>query len=87
MNPRPITQADLDHWAERRPVRTTFTAPGEVEQGIEPCDALVLTGSEVAVPWVLDEIEMMHLVKGGTLWLITQNSLPVHGFYVQAPRS
>lgn len=83
--PRPIRPADLDHWGDRNPQPRTFTAPGEVEEGIEPCAALVLDGEEVAVPWELDEIEMMHLVRGGTLWLICRNWLPVHGLYVQAP--
>jgi hypothetical protein len=86
MNPRQITQADIEHWADRHPQAASFTAPGEIEEGIEPCPALVLDGDEIAVPWVLDEIEMMHLVKGGTLWLITRGSLPVHGFYVQEPK-
>ena len=61
----------------------TYTAPGEIEEGIEPCPAINLGATnEIAVPWVLDEIELVRLAKGGTLWLITRGSLPVHGFHV-----
>lgn len=87
MNPRPIRQTDLDYWAERAPAPARFTGPGEVEEGIEPCPALVLTGNEVAVPWELNEIEMMHLINGGTLWLVTRGGLPIHGLHVQGPAS
>jgi hypothetical protein len=83
MEPRPITNADLEHWRELDPVPTHFTAPGEVEEGIEPCPGLVLRASnEVAVPWMLDEVALAQLARGGTLWLITRGSLPVHGFVV-----
>jgi hypothetical protein len=33
----------------------------------------------------LNEIEMMDLVKGGTLWLVTRGGLPIHGLHVQEP--
>lgn len=85
MNPRPIIDADLEYWAAHEPKPTRFTGPGEEEQGIEPCPALVLNTDEVAVPWTLNEIEMMHLVKGGTLWLVTRHGLPIHGLHVQEP--
>lgn len=86
MNPRPINDGDLDYWGERVQHVSRFTGPGEEEEGIEPCPALVLTGNEVAVAWVLDEIEMMQLVQGGTLWLVTRGGLPIHGLHVQ-PRA
>lgn len=85
MNPRSISEADLDYWAERNPRPVRFTGPGEEEQGIEPCPSLVLDGDEVAVPWALNEIELAHLARGGTLWLVTRHGLPIHGLHVQEP--
>lgn len=85
MIPRDITQTDLDYWSGRDPRPARFTGPGEEEQGIEPCPTIVLDQDEFAVPWVLDEIEMTHLAKGGTLWLVTRHGLPIHGLHVQEP--
>lgn len=83
MNPRPITDADIGYWGERAIGRAVYTAPGEVEEGIQPCPALNLTEQEIAVPWQLDEIELAHLARGGTLWLVCRGLLPVHGLHVQ----
>lgn len=91
MNPRPIEAKDLNEWQERTgspAIPHTFTGPGEVEMGIEPCEAVV-THSEgqviVRVPWKLDEIEVAHLAKGGTLWLSTWGGLPIHALEVGEP--
>ena len=83
MNPRPIIEADLSFWADRNPQPARYTAPGEVDEGIEPCPALNLSEGEIAVPWTLDEIELTHLAKGGTLWLVVRGYLPVHGLFVE----
>jgi hypothetical protein len=85
MNPRDTTDRDLDYWYDRNPKTARFTGPGETDDGIEPCPGLILTDNEIAVPWTLNEIEMMHLVKGGTLWLVTRGGLPIHGLHVQEP--
>lgn len=85
MTPRTIQRADMDLWADRTPQSTHFTAPGEVEEGIEPCPGLVLDGNEIAVAWTLDEIELTHLARGGTLWLVCRGGLPVHCLLVSEP--
>lgn len=92
MKPRPITEADLGYWSELDPQPRTFTGPGEIEAGVEPCQALVTEdqlgnqfGQVVRVPWMLDEIELAKLAKGGTLWLSTWGGLPMHMLEVQAP--
>lgn len=84
--PRQICQADLDHWAplDARPI--TFAADDE---SFEPCPAIVTRdgdpgsgnvgdGVVVRVPWTLNEIELAHLARGGTLWLSTWGGLPPH---------
>lgn len=89
MNPRPITGADLEWWGPgSRPAR--YTGPDEVDADIEPCPAVQSPardgfGEMVHVPWTLDEIELAHLAQGGTLWLTTWGSLPIHSLQVQAP--
>jgi len=85
VHPRGITAADLDYWSGRNPQPARFTAPGELDEGIEPCPAVTLSDGEIAVPWTLDEIELAHLARGGTLWLVTRGYLPVHGLHVEPP--
>ena len=83
MIPRAVTATDMEFWADRNPQPAHYTAPGEVDEGIEPCPALNLSEGEIAVPWTLDEIELTHLAKGGTLWLVVRGYLPVHGLFVE----
>jgi hypothetical protein len=89
VKPRPITDADMGYWAHLNPRMATFTGPGEVEADIQPCPGIVTDGDEfgtvVRVPWTLDEIELAHLAKGGTLWLSTWNGLPIHMMEVAEP--
>lgn len=92
MRPRPLTDADMAYWADYNPQPRTFTAPGEVEAGVEPCQALVTDdlldgqfGQVVRVPWTLNEIELAHLARTGTLWLSTWGGLPMHMLEVQEP--
>jgi len=92
VRPRDINDGDLAYWQDLQPTRHVFTGPGEVEAGVEPCAALVTQdqcgnqfGQVVRVPWVLDEIELVHLAQGGTLWLSTWGGLPMHMLEVQAP--
>ena len=91
MLPRPIKDADLAYWADFNPRPTTFAAD---DPTFEPCPALITTepdnhgvvgGVVVRVPWQLTEIELVHLAKGGTLWLSTWGGLPPHALEVSAP--
>lgn len=90
MRPREITDADMAYWADCNPRRVTFTAPGEVEAGIEPCPGIVTDDPDdqspiARVAWQLDEIELAHLARTGTIWLSCWGGLPVHMMEVQAP--
>lgn len=86
MQPREITLADMALWSDRHPSVARYTAPGEIEAGIEPCPALNLSGGEIAVPWQLNEIELADLAKGGQLWLVVAGGLPVHTLFVEPKR-
>lgn len=92
MKPRRIIRADLDYWAQDSAEVTVgmFTAPAEIEAGVEPCEGVITAaadefGQAVRVPWTLDEIDLAHLARGGTLWLSTWGGLPMHQLEVQAP--
>lgn len=89
MKPREITDDDLAYWAPLNPQPATFSGPGEVEADVQPCPGLITDGDEfgrvVRVPWTLDEIELAHLARGGTLWLSTWGGLPIHMLEVQEP--
>ena len=90
MRPREITDADLAYWREHNPRVTRFTAPGEVEAGVEPCPAIVTEstdefGAAARVAWQLDEVELARLRNGGTLWLSTWGGLPMHQLEVSEP--
>ena len=90
MRPRDITDADMAYWKDLRPTRHVFTTPDEQLAGVEPCEGVVTEDDDgvpnvVRVPWVLDEIELVHLARGGTLWLSTWGGLPMHMIEVQPP--
>ena len=91
MIPRPITDADMAYWSGLNPVSTVISGPGEVEADITPCPAIITDGGPlggvVRVPWTLNEIELGHLARGGTLWLSTWGGLPIHVLEVSEPRS
>lgn len=91
MNPRSITQDDIDLFEENglNPRVVTFAAD---DPTFTPTAALITddsmgspvgNGNVVRVPWQLDEIELMHLATGGTLWLSTWGGLPPHALFVQ----
>lgn len=91
MNPRKIRQADLDYYSGQDPRPVTYAAD---DPSFNPCPALATiepdpygaVGTLVTrVPWELTEIELMHLAKGGTLWLSTWGGLPPHMLHVQPP--
>lgn len=91
MRPRPTTDADLAYWVDYNPEPAVIGGPPS-EPDCVPCPALVTRDPQrggqviVRVPFELDEIELMHLAKGGTLWLSTWGGLPIHMMEVQAPR-
>lgn len=92
MQPRPITDRDVHHWSGYGDVQVAvFTTPEEIEAGVTPCEGIITPpqddgfGNAVRVPWVLSEIELMHLAQGGTLWLSTWGGLPMHSLEVQEP--
>lgn len=88
MNPRTITPDDLAYWDELNPTVLVFAADDEYCQ---PCPAVATDdptrpgGRVVRVAWQLDEIDLAHLARGGTLWLSTWGGLPMHSLDVQEP--
>lgn len=90
MQPRLIHERDRWTWAALHPREFNFTGPGEREHNIEPCPAIVTDdevgggqfGKVVRVPWTLDADELALLNNGGTLWLSTWGSLPIHSMMV-----
>lgn len=94
MKPRPINDADMAYWADYSPVPQVIGGPPS-EPDCIPCPALITRelreGRDdlliVRVPFELDEIELTHLARGGTLWLSTWGGLPIHMMEVQEPPS
>lgn len=90
MTPRQTTDADLAYWADQSPRAVVFAAD---DPTFEPCPAIITDdqttevggGVVVRVAWELDEVELAHLAKGGTLWLSTWGGLPPHMLEVQPP--
>jgi hypothetical protein len=88
VTPRDITDADVEYYARLNPRMMVFAADNET---VSPVQALrtkdEADGFPVAirVAWTLTEIDLMHLAKGGTLWLTCMGSLPAHHLHVQAP--
>lgn len=91
MEPRAITPDDIELFASNglNPRRVTYAADDET---FSSCDALVTDdangspvggGNVVRVPWRMNEIELMQLAEGGTLWLSTWGGLPPHALFVQ----
>lgn len=87
MMPRALVPSDLEYWADYSPIPATYAAD---DPDTVPCPAVHTTDFTrdavvVRVPWQLDEIELMHLAQGGTLWLSTWGGLPPHQLEVQEP--
>jgi hypothetical protein len=91
VQPRQITDADFGYWADYHPQAVVFAAD---DPTFNPCPALVTCdpdgsdvggGRVVRVPWQLSEIDLMHLARGGTLWLSTWGGLPPHQLEVSEP--
>lgn len=90
MKPRPTTDTDLAYWVDYTPEPAVIGGPPS-EPDCIPCPALITRDPNrdgqviVRVPYELDEIELMHLARGGTLWLSTWGGLPIHMVEVQEP--
>ncbi len=73
-----------DIWLDRDGAPSRIVVLGGPEEGPEviPCPALLAQtapgGPLFHVAYRLDEIELAHLAKGGTLWLTTWGGLPIH---------
>jgi len=86
---RPVhaTEAQRAYWADLEPsAPIVISGPAEAPDVI-PCPAIITrsnaTGDSGDVPIVrvayeLDEVELAHLAKGGTLWLSCWGGLPIH---------
>jgi hypothetical protein len=89
-NPREITEGDLAYWADYSPRVVRYAAD---DPTINPCPAIITTvndtdvggGIVARVAIQLDEIELVHLAKGGTLWLSTLGGLPPFQIEVSEP--
>jgi hypothetical protein len=90
---REFTDDHLAYWSEFETTVHTFTAPREQEEGIEPALGIVTQPREpadldqpcVRVAWKPNEIDLVHLARGGTIWLSTWGGLPPHQIEVQPP--
>jgi hypothetical protein len=83
MRPVDPTPQQAAYWADRYGGSLGAVVVGGPQEGpdIVPCPALAHEAHEglvIRVAWQLDEIELAHLAKGGTLWLSTWGGLPIH---------
>lgn len=82
-----LTEAQVAYWSEQKGEPIVMKAP----PGMVDCSdcAAVLTDSNgervVRVAWKPNEIDLVHLAKGGTIWLSCWGGLPPHMVEVQAP--
>lgn len=77
MNIREIREPDWDEWPGCKFM--VFRAPRGMEEEVEPAEALVdHQAVEVHVPWQPDEIDLVRLAHGGTVWLTCIGELPPH---------
>ena len=94
MIPVEATKEQIEWWAERdgsEGEKVTIGGPAEGPDVI-PCPTLVTRGVDLGDGYIgnlfhvalqLDEIEVAALTQGGTLWLTTFGSLPIHLVEVQ----
>lgn len=84
MNPVEATQDQVAWWIERdnaEAVGQMLIGGPEEAPDVIPCPTLVTEGPSgrlFHVALQLDEIEVMQLAQGGTLWLTTWGGLPIH---------
>ena len=87
MIPVPATPGEVAYWQEVDDCPQYATVIGGPEEGPEviPCPALISERSHVVrVAWQLNEIELAALAQGGTLFLTTYGTLPIHSLDVIA---
>lgn len=92
MNTIPVTDEHLAYWDGAPGIvgakSVVIGGPPE-EPDCVPAPAVVTLTDQrkiiIRVPLKLDEIELAHLAKGGTIWLSTWGHLPVFMLEVQAP--
>lgn len=83
-----MTEEQLAYWGGQMSHLAVFTSRAD-PPGCVPCVAVVTYGPGgderpvVRAPWKPDEIEMAHLVAGGTIWLSCWGGLPPHSLEVQ----
>ncbi len=82
MNIRGITSKDKDEWPGC--IRRIFRAPSGMEDKVELAEALESAeAAEIHVAWQPDEIDLVRLAHGGTVWLTTLGGLPPHRLEVR----
>ena len=85
MNIRPIDVPDIADWPGCQ--RKVFGAPRGMEAVVEPAEVLIdLTPgeTELHVAWQPDEIDLVRLAHGGTVWLtVLGTQLPPHRLEVR----
>jgi hypothetical protein len=74
------------YWAQHYPSKiVTMRAPSDMTD-CSDCQVVVTAAGKVPivrVPWKLNEIELMQLARGGTIWLSCWGGLPPHALEVQ----
>lgn len=96
MKPVEATDEQLAHWRARDGVECQPAVIGGPDEApdVVPCPAIISAvvidvdgepkvGALHHVAYKLDEIELAHLAKGGTLWLSTWGGLPIHHLEVE----
>jgi hypothetical protein len=83
------TPAQVAYW-RGMPCSDVVTIGGPEEApDVIPCPAIATLpdagGPVMRVAWQLDEVELAHLARGGTLWLSTWGGLPIHMIEVAPP--
>jgi hypothetical protein len=74
---RTVAADDLETWPGC--TKLAFAAPAGMEDSVEACEGLVhLAQAEVHVAWQPDEIDLVRLAHGGTIWLTCIGGLPPH---------
>lgn len=92
MNPvTELSNEHIEYWSGFPIKLGVFTASDD-PPNCTPCNAIITLVNEdgrdlsvVRAPWKPNEVELVHLAKGGTIWLSTWGGLPAHMLEVQEP--
>lgn len=90
-HPREITEADLAYWYDRgdRDQHAVRIGGPPSEPDCIPCPGIAAADGDVRpvirLAVELNEIELAHLARGGTLWFSSYGALPVHQWEVVGP--